>query len=193
LLQSLPDLGIIFLARVICPDLKFLKARLGCPGISLVFCLDVVIVRFSPFNSFRPLVKALSPLVKVGFIFYREKSSLSILTNFSFMGMFWGSLGRPWVKSERLHGQAPLFLSFRFHLAVRLWSCRVDAFHNAALSPEQVVDRLRRSASFLRQVGCTIGDSGFCGTSNSPDWLFSVSSFPPVKAGRRVPWSSAMS
>jgi hypothetical protein len=32
---------------------------------------------------------------------------------------------------------APFFLSFRFHLAVRLWSCRVvAAFHNAALSPE---------------------------------------------------------
>jgi hypothetical protein len=71
-------------------------------------------------------MKALSPLVKVGFISYREKASLSILTNFSFMGMLWGltmgSLGRPWVKLERLHGQAPLFLSFRFHLAVRLWS-----------------------------------------------------------------------
>jgi hypothetical protein len=43
-----------------------------------------------------------------------------------FMGMIWGptkgSLGRPWVKLERLHGQAPLFLSFCFHLAVRLWS-----------------------------------------------------------------------
>jgi hypothetical protein len=126
LLQSLPDLGIIFLARVICPDLEFLKARLGCLGISLVFCLDVVIVLFSPFNSFRPLMKALSPLVKVGLIFYREKSSLSILANFSFMGMLWGptkgSLDWPWVKLERLHGQAPLFLSFRFHLAVRLWS-----------------------------------------------------------------------
>jgi hypothetical protein len=45
----------------------------------------------------------------------------------------------------------------------------------------------------LRQVGHTIGDSGFCGTLNSPDWLFSVSSFPTVKAGRRVPRSSAMS
>jgi hypothetical protein len=71
-------------------------------------------------------MKALSPLVKVGFIFNREKSSLSTLTNFSFLGMIWGpakgSLGRPWVKLERLHGQAPLFLSFRFHLAVRLWS-----------------------------------------------------------------------
>jgi hypothetical protein len=39
----------------------------------------------------------------------------------------------------------------------------------------------------LRQVCHTIGDSGFCGSSHPPDWLFLVSSFPPVKAGRRVP------
>jgi hypothetical protein len=61
-----------------------------------------------------------------GFRFLQRKVSLSILTNFSFLGMIWGptkgSLGQPWVELERLHGQAPLFLSFRFHLAVWLWS-----------------------------------------------------------------------
>jgi hypothetical protein len=52
----------------------------------------------------------------------------------------------------------------------------------AMVSPQQVVGRLRRSASYLRQVGRTIGNSGFCGASNSPDWLFSGSSFLPAKA-----------
>jgi hypothetical protein len=69
------------------------------------FCLDVVIILVSPFNSFRPLMEALSPLVK---------------------GTIWGSsngsLGRPWVILKRLHGQALLFLSFRFLLTVRLRS-----------------------------------------------------------------------
>jgi hypothetical protein len=39
----------------------------------------------------------------------------------------------------------------------------------------------------LRQVGRTIGDSGSSGSFGPPRWLFSVSSFPPVKTGRRVP------
>jgi hypothetical protein len=66
------------------------------------FCLDVIIILFSHFGIFRPLMKALSPLVK-GMI----------------LGPTRGSLGRPWVKLERLHGKAPLFLCFRFHLVVR--------------------------------------------------------------------------
>jgi hypothetical protein len=40
--------------------------------------------------------------------------------------------------------------------------------------------------------GHTFGYSGFCGSSNSPDWLFSVGSFLPVKAGWRIPWRCAM-
>jgi hypothetical protein len=80
-----------------------------------------------PFNScLGILMKALSPLIEAGFIFIREKPSLSTLANFSFLGMIWGStegsLGRPWVKLERLHGQALLFLGCRFHFAVRSWS-----------------------------------------------------------------------
>jgi hypothetical protein len=77
-LQSLPDLGILFLARVICPYLKQGK------------------VQFVDSDQL---------------LFYGDA-----------LGPTKGSLGRPWVKLERLHGQAPLFLSFHFHLAVRLWS-----------------------------------------------------------------------
>jgi hypothetical protein len=40
--------------------------------------------------------------------------------------------------------------------------------------------------------GRMFGYSGFCGSSNSPDWLFSVGSFLPVKAGRSIPWRSTM-
>jgi hypothetical protein len=36
------------------------------------FCLDVIIFLVSPFSSFRPLMKALSPLVKVGLFFARK-------------------------------------------------------------------------------------------------------------------------
>jgi hypothetical protein len=81
------------------------EGQVGVSGHKPSFCLDVVIILFSPFNSFQPLMKALSPLVK---------------------GMIWGpskgSLGRPWVNLERLHCQAPPFLSFRFLLTVRLRS-----------------------------------------------------------------------
>jgi hypothetical protein len=123
------------------------------------FCLDVVIFLVSPFSSFRPLMKALLPLVKVG-LFFARKVQVVDSDQLLFMGVIWGptkgSLGWPWVKLERLHGQAPLFLSFRFHLVVRPRSC-------------QVVDRLGRSASCLRQVERTFGYSGFGGSSNSPD------------------------
>jgi hypothetical protein len=34
------------------PCSQVFKARLGCLGISLVFCLDVVVILVSPFNSF---------------------------------------------------------------------------------------------------------------------------------------------
>jgi hypothetical protein len=95
---------------------KKIKARFGFLGIRLIFCLGDILILGSPFNScLGILMKALSPLIEVGFLFIREKPSLSTLTNFSFLGMMWGStegsLGRPWVKLERLHSQALLFLS----------------------------------------------------------------------------------
>jgi hypothetical protein len=39
----------------------------------------------------------------------------------------------------------------------------------------------------LHQVGRTIGGSGSWGSFGPPSWLFSVSSFDPVKTGRRAP------
>jgi hypothetical protein len=61
-----------------------------------------------------------------GVLFLQGKTQFVDSDQLLFMGMIWGptkgSLGRPWVKLEHLLGQAPLFLSFRFHLAIRLWS-----------------------------------------------------------------------
>jgi hypothetical protein len=67
---------------------KKIKARLGCLGIRLIFCVGVVLFLGSSFNScLGNLMKALSLLVEAGFIVNWEKPSLSTLTNFSFLGM----------------------------------------------------------------------------------------------------------
>jgi hypothetical protein len=117
-------------------------------------------------------------------------------------------LGRSWVKLERLLGQALLFLKLPLPLRSRagVLTGRLP-FSTQLLFPEVRRDPFRCLSScvvatvlpstgggsaltlcfILRQVWHTVGDSGFCGSSNPPDWLFSVSSFPPVKAGRRVP------
>jgi uncharacterized membrane protein len=66
---------------------KKIKARMGCLGIRLIFCLGDILILDFPFNScLGILVKALSPLIEAGFIFIREKPSLSTLTNSSFLG-----------------------------------------------------------------------------------------------------------
>jgi hypothetical protein len=117
---------------------KKMKARLRCLGIRLIFCLGDILILGFPFNiCLGNLIKALSPLIEAGFIVNWEKPSLSTLTNFSFLRMVWGStegsLGRPWVKLERLHGQALLFLSCPLpsRRQVMVLTGFVAAFHNA--------------------------------------------------------------
>jgi hypothetical protein len=147
----------------------------------LVFCLDVVIFLFYPFNSFRPLMKALSPLVRVGFVFYREKSSLSILINFYFMGMIearpralWVGPGSSWSVCTVKH---------RFSSASASISpsgCGADRFIaallNAALFPEVSRNPFRCIGSFC--VYAMISTSAGGGSASTlcilstPGWVY---------------------
>jgi hypothetical protein len=98
------------------------------------------------------------------------------LTNFSFLGMIWGSTegtsGRPWVRLERLRGQALLLLSCPLpsHRQVMVLTGLVAAFFNA-------VPLLRLKGRFI-QVSLTSvyvskgfseeGDAPLRGKARSP-------------------------
>jgi hypothetical protein len=107
-------------------------------GIRSIFYLDDILVLGSSFNNcLDNLLKALSLLIEVGFIINWKKSSLTPMTNFTFLGMIWdsveGTLSLRQDELEHLRGQASLLLS------CPLPSCRqvmvlmglVAAFHKA--------------------------------------------------------------
>jgi hypothetical protein len=111
---------------------------LGRLGIRSIFYLDDILILGSSFNNcIANLMKALSLLIKAGFIVNWEKSSLMPTTNFSFLGMIWdsvkGTLSLPQDKLERLRGQASLLLSCPFPSCrqVMVLTGLVAAFHKA--------------------------------------------------------------
>jgi hypothetical protein len=144
---------------LLCPQV--LKARLGCLGISLASVWTLSSSWFSPFNSFQPLMEALSPLVKR-----------------TIWGPSKGSLGWPWVFLGRLHGQALLSsASASFSPSGRdpdRWWIGFDALY---------LVYARWSYIWLFWVLWVIEFPRLALLS----WFFL-----PVKAGRKIPWRSAM-
>jgi hypothetical protein len=90
-----------------------LYAKLGIQGIGTVFYIDDILILWSSYTiCLQNTMKALHLLIRAGFVFHWEKSSLAPSTDFPFLGfqcnMVQASIAIHQVKVDSLHSQASI-------------------------------------------------------------------------------------